>query len=343
VGLAVELHLGPVVRMRALVEPGRIFFDLAGFVAVHRQEVARVGLDAGHQVPVPDAVAGTVQRQTPARFVVAQRVGGLLALGDVEHDTHPVHLGAVAAGNDHRTHLDPALRAVGAHDAKLLAQGLLRAGRLVEFSLHAQRVGRVHILAQPHAAGHHLLRRHAIDPAHAVAAEHQDTAPVGHHVDAVDHRRQVPRHFVQARLGTGEGLVVAPPVGDVLDRALVVQRAALGIAHDVGVLADPDRLARLVAIDLRLEAAHLTIALERGDELGAPPRIDVPLAADVMHGGDLLGLARIAVERHQRRVGAQLAAGGRGPVGPDRQEVEQGREVVLHGTGVIPRVGQCDP
>ncbi len=85
-------------------------------------------------------------------------------------------------------------------------------------------------------------------------------------------------------------------LGDVLDRAFVVQRLAVGTAHQMRMLTDPDALARLVAIGLGDEVADLAVALQQALKLGAPRRVDIPLARDITHRGQHFGFAGIAVQ-----------------------------------------------
>jgi hypothetical protein len=105
-----------------------------------------------------------------------------------------------------------------------------------------------------------------------------------------------------------ERLGGAAALGDVDHRALVEQRAALLVAHDPGILADPDALARLVAIDLGLEPGDAPVALQQRLERGATPGLDIPFAGDVVDRGQKLVLAVIAVQAHQRGIGAKLPA-----------------------------------
>jgi hypothetical protein len=97
----------------------------------------------------------------------------------------------------------------------------------------------------------------------------------------------------------------------------------------MGVLADPDALAGLLAVDLGDEGHHPAITLEQRLERGAALRVDVPLGGDVVHQGVQLGLAVATVEPHQRRVRPDHPPVGRRPVGPDGQEFEQAAEVVI--------------
>ena len=162
----------------------------------------------------------------------------------------------------------------------------------------------------------------------------------------VDHRALRVAHHGEQLRALGEG-AEAPLAGlqrqlglvrarDVLDRAFVVQRRAVVGAHQAGVLADPDALARLVAKDLGDEVDHLAVALHQVLEFDAPLRVHVPLAADVVDGRQQLAFAVVAVQPHQRGVGAQLPACDAGAVGPDRQQFEQRRAA-----GRCPWLSRC--
>src|SRR5439155_7524846 len=74
-------------------------------------------------------------------------------------------------------------------------------------------------------------------------------------------------------------------VRDVFDRALEIQDVALNIAHDTGVLRNPDD-APVLAIDLRLEPGDKTIFLDEADKFVAPARSLVNLVIDVADGAD---------------------------------------------------------
>src|SRR6185369_16087061 len=86
-------------------------------------------------------------------------------------------------------------------------------------------------------------------------------------------------------------------LGDLAHRALVVEQlAGLPVPHRTRRFGDPDALAAFVAVDLGDEILDLAVALEDGAELVASRRLDVPLPGDVLDAGNLLGLARIAVQ-----------------------------------------------
>jgi hypothetical protein len=131
--------------------------------------------------------------------------------------------------------------------------------------------------------------------------------------------------------------------GDLLDRAFVAVHAAVRTTQHMGVLADPDALARLLAVDLGDEADHPAVALEQALELGAAVRVHVPLAGDVLHQRMVLGLAVAAIEPHQRRVGPQHAAIGCRAVGAYGQELEQRAEIVVVHEGSRWPGRQCSP
>ena len=130
----------------------------------------------------------------------------------------------------------------------------------------------------------------------------------------------------EAPLAVLQGLLRLAYRGDVLDRAFVAQHAARVVAQRIGVLADPDAFARAVAVDLGLEVHDLAVAFDDADELGAARRLDVPLVGDVVDGLQQLLLGVVAIEQHQRAVGAQLAAVDAGAVGAQRQALEEVRQ-----------------
>ena len=97
-----------------------------------------------------------------------------------------------------------------------------------------------------------------------------------------------------------------PRRGDVFNGALEVADPTLLVAHHVGVFADPDPLAGLVAVDLGDEVQHLAVAFDQLPESLPPVGVDIPLGGDVVDRGQQRRLAVVAVESHQCRVGPQL-------------------------------------
>ena len=120
--------------------------------------------------------------------------------------------------------------------------------------------------------------------------------------------------------------------GDVLHGAFVEQRAAVGAGDQTGVLADPDAFPGAVAVDLRDEVLHFPVRLQLRTEFIPPPGLHVPLAADVVDGGQHFGFGRVTVDADQCRIGPQLAPLQAAAVGAQGQPVKEGGEVVVrHG------------
>lgn len=92
---------GTVLRMDALVKKGHgpRWLDMRQAVQVQ----GLPGKDAGirRQVAVPDAIAGALQRQFPAHFARAQRLFGVLGLGDVLDRAFEIQDVAVAVAVAH--------------------------------------------------------------------------------------------------------------------------------------------------------------------------------------------------------------------------------------------------
>ena len=94
-------------------------------------------------------------------------------------------------------------------------------------------------------------------------------------------------------------------VGDVFDRPLEIQDVALNIAHDTGVLRNPDD-APVLAIDLRLEPGDKTIFLDEADKFVAPARSLVNLVIDVTDGGDEFPGRIVAVNTREHGIGREI-------------------------------------
>ncbi len=331
--LPVGPHLLQVVGVGAAVELGGQVAQVVALVTEHALDAVGQKFLAGLQVPVPDPVARALQRELPQRLVRAQ--GGLdaFAVGHVEQHAHPQKTllvrrhGAGAAKY-------PLDLPVGQDDAELAPQ------------VHRPQTNRLQVLPkQRHVVGvavardqlgvaHQVLGAEAVDVAHArahVAVFAPAVAAHVHHEHQAGHLRG---DLAQALFTLHQRLLGLDAFGDVFHRALVEQDAPGRIAHHVGVLVDPDPIARLVAPDLGDETPHETVALQLAFELGTPLGAHVPLNGDVFHAGQVFGLTGVAVERHQRRVGTQHPAFGRTAVGPDGQEVEQGGEIPVRRAGV---------
>ena len=134
--------------------------------------------------------------------------------------------------------------------------------------------------------------------------------------NGMNHGAEQHRCVVQFDLGVVQ-------LGDVLHRAFKIQRGAAVILDDMGVLADPDALARVVAVNFGNKIHHPPVGLKQCLELVAPPRLDVPFACNVVDRNQHFCLKRVTVEANQGCVGTQLAAFRRGPVGPNGQQVKQ--------------------
>ena len=130
----------------------------------------------------------------------------------------------------------------------------------------------------------------------------------------------------------GQRVRGALALGDVLHRAFVEHRAAIGARHQAGVLPDPDAFPGAVAVDLRNEVLHLAVRVQLRAEFFPPPGLHVPLATDVVDGGQHFGFGCEAVDADQRRIGPQLAPLQAAAVGAQGQPVKEGGKVVVrHG------------
>ncbi len=76
-----------ILRMNARIPFGHVVADFVIGETEHRFAALGKGDIIGQQVPIPYAIAAAFQRKTPARFALAQRFLGLLALGDIHRDT----------------------------------------------------------------------------------------------------------------------------------------------------------------------------------------------------------------------------------------------------------------
>ena len=116
------------------------------------------------------------------------------------------------------------------------------------------------------------------------------------------------------------------PRGDVLDGALVVQRAAGFVAHRPGGFAHP-HAAAVASPPLRLEADHDALALDAVDERLAGEVRSVPGVGDVHRGQ--LGVARVAEHPHQRRIGHVHPTLRGGAVHADDRVLEDAAKTLL--------------
>src|SRR5690606_19548175 len=137
----------------------------------------------------------------------------------------------------------------------------------------------------------------------AVARGRQDRL-----LQAVVQQRPVrePRQRVVVRLLLDAGLIEAA-FRDVLDRAFVMQDAAVVAEDGARVLRDPDDVA-ILAVDLRLEVADRAARLDDAHELLAPRRVDVELRADVLQRLDELLRRREAVDARERGIRVEILA-----------------------------------
>ena len=124
-----------------------------------------------------------------------------------------------------------------------------------------------------------------------------------------------------------QALLVAHAVAHVFHRAFVIQGRTVLRAHQVGVFADPQVLAPLVAQHLGHESLHEAVTLQPAAKLAAPTWHHIPVGGDAVDVLEHRCFGSVAIELHQRRVGAQHHAFGRTAVGADRQEVEQRGEI----------------
>ncbi len=166
------------------------------------------------------------------------------------------------------------------------------------------------------------LRRHAIQLAHAVADEGVAAPTLRRDAHPVQHARHMRGERAEVALAAAQRSLGVDALGDLLDRALVEGDRTARVAHHVGVLADPDQLARAMAVDARDEAADTSVALHQPHEFGAAPGLDIPLGGDIAHAGQQLGLAAVAVHAapapgwhapadHRANCGRRRSAGSR--------------------------------
>ncbi|MDT4835539.1 hypothetical protein FQZ97_692090 [compost metagenome] len=325
-GRAVQLHLRPVIGMGARVELGGKVGDVVVGIAKH-------GLDAGGEelltradVPVPHTIARALQGQLPERFARMQGGFGFLAVGDVEQHAHAQETMLVGR---HRAGpvADPLDAPVRQHDTELRIQtDHARHDRLAVPLQHDPVFG-MKVPREQRGIAHQVFGLEAVELTDAGTEKAVLALAVVPH----KHREHSTRHLgsdqPQLLLAVAQCLLVAHAIGDVLHRALVIQQHARRIAHAVRVLADPHTFACLVAVDLRDEAAHVAVALQLCLELPASHRVNVPLVGDVVHRIPQFRLGCITIEPHQRLVGAQHLPLGRAAVGPDGQEIEEGRKI----------------
>ena len=148
--------------------------------------------------------------------------------------------------------------------------------------------------------------------------EKQPPLEVGHG-DAIGALCHGPREEPQTLLGLSL-------LGDVLDRALVVERLPCRVAHGPGALADEQRAAVALRPG-RLQPDHLPVALDALLEVRAGVPWLVPLCLELAVGELLEG--RVAQHAHQGRVGHQDAAVGRGAVQAEHGVLENASETLL--------------
>ena len=327
VRLPVGLHLRHVVRMGERVELGSAGCQLPLGPAVHGQDAGRHVLLPGDQVPVPDAVARAVQRQLPQRLALAQRQLGLFAFGHIQQHAHADE--TVRFGRRHgRAAVDPFDAPIGHDDAELAQQVDGPPGTGPDVPLQQGNVLRVAVTRQQFGVAQHVLGRQSVQLTHAFAHETILAPPVGPHLHHVQHARHLCRDLAQLLLATAQRLLRLHPIGDVLDRSLVVQRLTLRVAHQVGVLADPSSLAATVLTHRRHQPSDLAIRHQLLLKKLAPPGLQVPVASEPVHVGQKVVLGAKSVEPNQGRIGMQHGAVGRAAVSPDRQKGEKGAETL---------------
>ena len=152
------------------------------------------------------------------------------------------------------------------------------------------------------------LRRHAENVLQADAG-------VGHAGGAVRTRPML----IEARGNDRRDLVVAVlqlqpahRLGDFAQRSVIVERLAGHlVANQPDAFLDPDPLARVVTVDFRNDAGDPSVLEQHLMDFGAPIGIDVPFRCDVVAASNELLFRLVAVQPHQRRVGADHPAAER--------------------------------
>ena len=151
----------------------------------------------------------------------------------------------------------------------------------------------------------HGLRRHAEDVVKADARIRHAGLAVRRHPMLIEACRNDRGDFVVAILQ----LQPAHRFGRVTQRAVIIERGAgFLVTHQPHAFLDPDALAGLVAVDFGDEAGDATAFHQHLMDFGAAIRIHIPFRGDVVAAPDELLLGRIAVQPHQRRVGADHPA-----------------------------------
>ena len=122
-------------------------------------------------------------------------------------------------------------------------------------------------------------------------------------------------------------------LGDLADRTLVIGGRAFAAVHDKPRrFRDPDALAGLVSVNLGDEVLDLAVPLQDLAELVAAGRVDIPFVSDVGDRRQHFGFALIAVQAHQRLVGADLAAVQGRAIDPFRQVFDEIAVLLLRKT-----------
>ncbi|EWS63508.1 hypothetical protein Y695_03260 [Hydrogenophaga sp. T4] len=326
VRLPVGQHLRHVVGVGPAVQRLGQVGDLAFGEAEHGQDAAGEKFLPGRDVPVPDPVACAFQRQLPERFVLTQGRFGGLAFGDVEQDAHPqetIGIGRHGAGSAKH----PLDLPIGQHDAELAPELDRPLADLLHVLFDPRRILGMPVARDQHRVAHQILRTETIDVANTRTHETVAALPGGCHMHHEDHARYLRGDQAQLFLALAQCQLGKRAFGDVFDRTFVVQQLPTGIANRVGVFADPQVLAPLVARHLGHESLHEAVTLQPAVKLAAPPRHHIPVGGDAVDVLQHRCFGSVAIELHQRRVGAQHHTVGRTAVGTDGQEVEQRGEI----------------
>ena len=223
-----------------------------------------------------------------------------MGVGDVaqiEHDT--AHRLVIQAVVGERGEVTPA--AIGVQYAQNgFGTGIGVADDVYELGLAGCRIGRMHEIKR--VGVEHRIRLATKDGARRRTGVADAQVLI---TEQRDHLRFLGQG-AEAALRCAQCQLRLPLRGDVLDGAFVVTGASLGINHDVSVLANPDPFAGFVTIDLGDEVGHKALCVHGATELFAPLRRHIPLAVEITDRREHLGLGGVAVEAHQRLIGATV-------------------------------------